>query len=294
MQTLQNIQLVPVIDLYPADLGEPFPYPSTTEERHQHWKKVLAKFGIGQLEPIGIGYNMVNVANIDDDALEKLILMAINGIETEEDEEKEEAKNPSIDLSAINEQIELEEVTGDGGYEEEENLPTSFEGGVAMFCDGKVFITPQCCVSLQDHQEWLKVLNDDPFGMIWIGHPWICYLQQGDNILLTGLIEKDFFKKEWRFYHPNEHNDLTTFRFSDSRDSNTITPADFRYSIAKIEFKKAITKLTNQLTFFKNRIKTIAEKLNFDNPQIIANCLVDGDGELLSYSPENNVVRFVK
>ena len=274
MESLENIQLIPVIALLPVDLGESYPYPSTKEERYQHWKKVISKFGIGQLEPIELGYDFVKTSDINNLALEKLMLMALNGIETG------------------NENLEIDEI--ESKNMDEEDLPTSFEGGIVMLCNEKVFLTPQCCVSLQDHQEWFETLGSNPFGMIWIGHPWVCYLQQGDNVLLTSLIEKDFFKEEWRFYHPSKNNDLTTFQYSDSRYTNKIESTDFKYSISKNHLEIALEELRQELHNFKIRLIKIGKKLGFENPEIIAQCLISGNGEELSYDKDNNKVRLKK
>lgn len=298
MKRLSNIQLIPVIELLPVDLGENYTYPSTKEERYQHWKKVIRQFGIGELEPIIKGFDFVKMMDIDDNALSKLILMALNGID--EDDEGQVTptvlKLPSKTLleSLNNSLVEIDNNLGEIEEDKMNDLPTSFEGGLVMMCDDKIFVTPQCCVSLQDYQEWFEIRNDKDFGMIWIGHPWVCYLKKGDDILLTGLVEKDFQKEEWRFYHVNENNDLTTFQFSENRDKNAVMPSDFRYVIAKSTFEKALKVLEQDIEILKKRISILVEQLGFKHPKLIAQCLIDGNGSLFSYNKEYKQMSYEK
>jgi len=159
MKRLSNIQLIPVIHLMAIDFGKNYSYPSTKAERHEHWKKVISEFGIGDLEPIELGYEYVKITDIGDDALTKLILMRLNGIDDNDNEEEDAL--PSINLlskskleSINNLLVEIETVEileAEIEIEIEEELPTSFEGGIVMLCDGEIFLTPQCCVSLQDY-----------------------------------------------------------------------------------------------------------------------------------------------
>jgi hypothetical protein len=290
MKRLKNIQFIPVIGLFPTDLGKSYPYPSTLEERYQHWKKVIRSFGIGDLEPVQKGYDYVKMMDINNNDLSKLILMAINGLEEDEEGNIEPTimDLPSKELleSLNNILIEVEHNLEEFEEDDIDNLPTSFEGGLIMMCDGEIFVTPQCCVSLQDYQEWFQIREDNDFGMIWIGHPWICYLKKGHDILLTGLVEKDFHKEEWRFYHSNENNDLTTFQFSENRDKNAVVPSDFRYAIAKSEFENALIQLEKEIEILKKKVSILIQKLGFQQPDLIAQCLIGGNGSLFSYNQD--------
>jgi len=136
------------------------------------------------------------------------------------------------------------------------------------------------------------VRNDTDFGMIWIGHPWIFYLKKEDDILLTGLIEKNFHKKEWKFYHANENNDLITFDYSEDRNKNSVMPSDFKYSISKSAFEQALVELEQTIQNLKKRTSMLVEQLGIENSKMIAQCLFDGNGSLLSYDKEDNEMVF--
>ncbi|MGB1242325.1 MAG: hypothetical protein ACPG49_07380 [Chitinophagales bacterium] len=272
METLSNIHLHAVLQFSPSDfdaLNYPFEDCNYSPERkYNYWKKILSSNGLPNLEPMEKGFEYVKVSEIDDESLETLVKLNL------------------VDISEYRCSVEdLEEETGE--TESEGISPTSFGGGVVMTSQDKMVITPQCCYSLQDYKEWTRIKPNNGFQLIWIGHPWMYYKTQGDNILFTRLIEKVFDGKTWKHYL---HADNTMMMDSSNcikKMHKEIDNRDLKYSVNFAELKEAIRNMENELEIFKKRIEAIAIKWELINPSNIAACMVGGNGEMLSYNEED-------
>lgn len=68
--------------------------------------------------------------------------------------------------------------------------------GIGLIHDGALLVRPQCCTDFSDISSWrdpLQTDDDDDEGwqMLWIGHPWINWRREGDDVYLTNLCEDD-------------------------------------------------------------------------------------------------------
>ena len=218
------------------------------------------------MEPIQKGLHFVKTNEIDDTSLEKLIqlfLIDISEYRCSIDEaEKEEPREEGI-------------------------IPPSFEGGVVFTSNDKIIMTPQCCVSLQDHKEWSGIKSTDSFERIWLGHPWIYYKTQGKDILFTRLIEKTFDGKTWKHYLTSDNGELLDFSNCIKKTEKAIEEEDIKYRVNFQDMKKAIAGLQKELEIFQIRIEKIANKFDLVNPARVADCFVNGNGEMLSYNKED-------
>lgn len=266
MESLTHVQLHPVLYLSPFDFGEsnyPFSSRVSDERIHQYWKEVLSKNGFPTVEPIRKGMFYVKTGDLDEPSLEALI------------------KHNLIDISAYRCSIESTEETEERS---DEITPTSFEGGVVMTSGDRIIMTPQCCVSLQDHIEWSRIRQSEAFERIWLGHPWIYYQTQGTDIFFTRLIEKAFDGKTWRHYTTPDNTMMMDSSQSIEKEQKEIDAEDLRYRVDFAEMEQAITHLQQELSMFQNRVEIIAHSLGITNPARLADCLVNGNGEMLSYN----------
>ncbi len=263
MRTLQNIQLLPVIQLYPPDMNYPMPRLDTAEEHYAFWKDVMTSNGLQDIEPIQKGLHYVSFDAITDADLKRLMELHLK---------------------------DFEPFTKSGVAEGEvkDYLPHSLEGGVILMADGVAEIPPQCCVSLQDYKEWIAIKETTDFEFIWLGHPWIYYKMKGEQIYFTRLIEKDFAGK-WRYYQPTSKGVFMGGWEADYflKKGEIIEDSDILYEISTQELFKKIEQLQLAINIFKQRIEAIGKALNFKNPNLIATCLVDGNGQTFSYDRDN-------
>lgn len=268
-ETLTDIRLHPVILLSPADFGEeiyPFKTQVSEDQVYQYWKEVLAKNGFPNLEPIARGSHYVKTSAFDEPALATLIyhgLVDISAYRCSPDPEPE--KDPL----------------------KEEITPTSFEGGVIMTSKDKIVMTPQCCVSLQDHQEWTRIQAQKEFTRIWLGHPWIYYKNVGEQILFTRLIEKAFDGKTWKHYTLADNTTMMDSSQCIEKSTKEINDEDLKYSVNFAHMKEAIAHLQEELNIFQNRIEENLIIQKVLNPKKVAAGLVNGNGEMLSYDAAN-------
>jgi len=271
METLNNIHLHAVLQFSPSNfdaLNYPFEdHNYSPERKYDYWKKILSKNGLPNLEPMKKGWEYVKISEIDDESLETLVKLNL------------------VDISEYRCSVEG---SGDEVEIKEEGIsPTSFEGGVVVTSQGKMVISPQCCYSLQDYKEWTGIKPNNNFQLIWIGHPWMYYKVDGDSILFTRLIEKAFDGKTWKHYL---HADNTVMMDSSNciqKMHKEIDDRDLKYSMNFAELQQAIREMENELDTFKKRIEAIAIKWELVNPSKIAACMVDGNGEMLSYREED-------
>ncbi|MFK7905965.1 MAG: hypothetical protein AB8B69_12605 [Chitinophagales bacterium] len=272
METLKNIHLHAVLQISPSDFDLPnYPFEDrnySPERKYHYWKQVLTKNGLPNLEPMEKGFEYIKISDIDDESLETLVKLNLVDIS--------EYRCSTEDLEAEMEEAESEDIT-----------PRCFDGGVVVTSQGKMVITPQCCYSLQDYKEWTRIKQSKNFELIWIGHPWMYYKTQGNDILFTRLIEKAFDGKTWKHYL---HADNTMMMDSSNcieKKHKEIDDRDLKYSVNFAKLKEAIGKMEMELHTFKKRIEAIAIKWELVNPSWIAACMVDGNGEMLSYGEED-------
>lgn len=265
METLSNIRLVPVINLCPSVFDEiiyPFQGKVSDEQKYQYWKEVLIKNGLPNLEPIQKGMHDVKVNDIDDQSLETLINYFLIDI-SEFRCDKDAIEKPDLSKGIT---------------------PTSFGGGVILTSNDKIIMTPQCCVSLQDHVEWSRIHRSESFQHIWLGHPWIYYKTQGEDILFTRLIEKAFDGKTWRHYTQADNTMMMDSSQCIEKSKKEINDEDLKYRVNFEEMQQAIAGMQNELHVFQDRIEKIANRMQIVNPAHVADCFVNGNGEMLSYS----------
>lgn len=269
MKTLTHVSLHPVLYLSPFHFGEsnyPFDTRVSEERIYQYWKEVLTTNGLAAVEPIQKGMFHVKPQDMDDESLAAFI------------------RHNLVDISAYRCSVEP---TAESEETRDEITPTSFEGGVIMRSGDQLIMTPQCCVSLQDHKEWSRIQRSESFERIWLGHPWIYYTNRGDDIFFTRLIEKAFDGKTWRHYTTPDNTMMMDSSQCIEKDSKIIDESDLRYRVNFAEMKEAIAGLKQELSAFQNRIETIARTLGIANPARLADCFVNGNGEMLSYNEED-------
>lgn len=269
METLTNIHLHPVIYLSPFIFDEviyPFKTKVNEDRVYQYWKEILVKNGLSNLEPIKRGLHYVKTDDIDDQSLKTLIEYFL------------------IDISEY--RCSVEPNKGNKGNKEktDEITPTSFEGGVIFTSNDKIIMTPQCCVSLQDHKEWSRIHRSEKFERIWLGHPWIYYRIKGDNIFFTRLIEKAFDGKTWKHYTTLDNTMMMDSSQCIEKSEKVIDDEDLKYIVNYQEMKRAISDLQNELKAFQNRVEIIVRKMQLVKPEKVASCFVNGNGEMLSYN----------
>ncbi len=265
MKTLTNIDLFPVLTLRPFDFGEesyPFNGPVDEETQYQYWKQILIKNALPTLEPVQKGMHFVRVREVDDASLEKLIELFMHDI-------AEYECSPDESSTTVDKDAEI--------------TPMSFEGGVVLTSNDQLIMTPQCCVSLQDHREWLGITKSDVFQRIWIGHPWVYYLTKDDQILFTRLIEKSFDGKTWKHYHTLDNTTMMDSSNCVEKLKEEIDQEDIKYAIPFQEMQKAIAAMKAEVDQFKQRAEKILEQQGVKNPAKVACCLVDGNGITFSY-----------
>lgn len=268
MERLSNISLHPVIFFSPANMGDGHFYPYekgvglSMEQKYQFWKSTLGKYGFHGLEPIQKGYEYVKISDMNEHSLRLLIEDRIR-------------IQPCYEMDENGKKHAIAE-------EVEDSLPLSFEGGVVLMNGDKIIVTPQCCVSFEDYREWLEVKKAESFKRIWIGHPWLYYQWKEEDILLSGLIEKDFDEK-WRYYEQTSENTMSSYESWIVKKAHDVQQIQAEYCIHQDVFKAAILKLEKDLADFKAVLKRIILDLGHENADAIADSLINGNGEFPSY-----------
>lgn len=269
MEHLSNIKLVPLIQLSLFDVDDSF-YPDeiifNPEKRDQYWKQILQKHGFSGMEAIKKGEELIPVSEFHTEVLQQLIKWFL------QDWYDFEWQNGKLSFVKL--------------QDEEFERPTSFYGGVMMTSEDRIMICSQCCVSLQDHQEWMQLESSASFKRIWIGHPWIYYKVKGDKILFTRLIEKELTGETWRHYISADNSLLRDFSNFEAKPQEDIDDRDLKYSVNYEAFKRATENLQEELNAFKARIEKILIEAGTKNPAEVADCLVNGNGIHLSYSAD--------
>ncbi|HKK77513.1 MAG TPA: hypothetical protein VJ953_20705 [Saprospiraceae bacterium] len=267
---LQNIQLSPVLRFYPDELtGKHYPYGPDfgIEEQAQFWQAQLAAVGLGGLTAVKKGSELVYSNSIPDEQLGVLLKWFLERWYGEEWGQ----------LSSAEWVTELEE----------QGFPASFEGGIVLTAADQLIVAPQCCVSLQDHAEWPRKPDGQDFQRIWIGHPWMYYKVDDNRVLLTGLIEKELNGDRWLHYKMPDNDRMMDASHFRAKASEQIDEQDIKYAIDLVEWQRAIHELEAALDDFRQRLMLHLVPFVSAYTQKMAACLVDGNGEALSYSPED-------
>jgi hypothetical protein len=267
---LQNIQLSPVLRFYPDELtGKRYPYGPDfgLEEQAQFWQAQLAAVGLGGLTEVRKGSELVYADSISDKQLEVLLKWFLERWYDEE----------CWSFSSAEWATELEK----------NGFPAGLEGGIVLTAADQLIVAPQCCVGLQDHAEWPRKPDSQDFQRIWIGHPWMYYKVADDQVLLTGLIEKELNGDRWLHYERPDNDrmmDASQFR---AKASEQIDEQDIKYTIGLVEWQRAVQELEEALDDFRRRLLVQLAPFVPAYAEKMAACLVDGNGEALSYRLED-------
>lgn len=268
MKKLSNIKLHLVITLFPPDMGDHFyKGPQQDGDYGNFWKKVMEHYGMENLEPIEKGSNHVRTIDIDDASLKAFIKLQL-------------MRKLDTTFDKINSEIETLILENKGEEYEKERIFYSVDGGVALFREKEILITPQCCYSMHDYKEWTSIEPTNDFRMIWIGHPWLYYKTKGEVFYLTGLIEKSF-QGEWKYYDSDLLSDKAVSSGLDYalKEGKIVEDNDVRYTISYQELREAINGLENEIADFQNRIEQACRDLGLKYPKIIAQGFVHGNGD---------------
>lgn len=166
---LRDVRLVPVVELEPREFSaQEHPRPSgsvleTSEGWGRYWQDCLADSGITGLSPLYPGSWHVPVRELEDGETLGKILRTLVG--------------DSIDLESP---VDME------------GCPV-LAGGLALFSEGKLLVTPTCCSDLGNLSEWRDAAGhrDSEWRMLWIGHPWLSVRYEGNLLVLSEPHESD-------------------------------------------------------------------------------------------------------
>jgi len=261
MKTLSNIQLAPVIQFFPPDLGDhQYPYqkgPLSVADRYSYWTSVMKIYGLEELEPIAEGYEYVPAGQIKGESLEALIKVHLP-----------------------------EEIKPHTDYTDEwiEDWVHPFQGGVLLFSGDNIVYTPQCCVAFDDYREWLEITRSSRLKRLWIGHPWVYYRFEEEAVIFSGLIQ--FFTTDWEAFETDTAS-ATSFWKGFLKDLNPEQLRELlsKYRIDAQEFRAAIEHLRLDIREFQQRLTVSLEKMGYHQPKKIAYRLVSGEGYTTSYDP---------
>lgn len=270
MKTLTHLQISPVLRLYVEDLtGQRYPYGPDfgPEQQEEFWQEQLVVVGLGGLTSVKKGSELVCPASMTDSQLHTFLRWFLVDWYGEKGDTLE-----TLDWEGSLQQY---------GY------PASFEGGVILTAEDRLLVAPQCCVSLQDHAEWLDISPGEGFQRIWIGHPWIYAKREGEQVYLTGLIEKEMHGERWLHYESVDNDYLLDFSKFRAKAQEQLDDHDLKYQIPLAEWTRAIKGLDAELQDFKARIAAYLLPIIPAYAQKIAQCLVAGNGEALSYDPKD-------
>jgi hypothetical protein len=159
------------------------------------------------------------------------------------------------------------------------------EGGVVWLSNDQIILTPQCCVSLEDYQEWLEVTPSATLKRIWIGHPWIYYQTDDQHIYFSRLTEKSF-EDTWRYYALSEKATLSGNTTYEETTEREVGEHLIQYAVDYAVFEKAQKGLYREIAAFHQRITGIFQQMGLDKPEKAASCLINGNGRFPSYDKE--------
>lgn len=164
MVLLENIQLIPVVELVPWKFAtQSRKSPSGTvrqlpEEWGDFWSQALADSGITELQPLRPGSFHVPTSNFDSpEILQRYLEITFRdwgGIDTLSDPDC----NPVLD------------------------------GGLALRCPTvDLLIEPACCGDLRNINDWkaAATYRGTEWQMLWIGHPWLSVRYDAPRLILS-------------------------------------------------------------------------------------------------------------
>lgn len=120
-----------------------------------YWKKSLNDAGLTKVAQITPGVPLVDITKIEDEELSIIVQKTLES-------------SDFFETSRV----------------------SSFEGGLVIK-QGELEISPTCCISIGDYQEWQKILdeNSEKWKQIWIGHPWVFARIRNDKMELSDYSE---------------------------------------------------------------------------------------------------------
>jgi hypothetical protein len=172
---LRELQLVPVLELEPWGFSaRERPRPSgsvleTPEEWSHYWHDCLADSGITGLSPLRPASWHVLVRELEDgETLQKILRTLVGN---------------NIDLESP--------VDTDNG--------PVLEGGLALFGERKLLVTPTCCSDLGNLSEWRDAAGHrgPEWRILWIGHPWLSIRYEGNLLVISEPHESDTPSGRW-------------------------------------------------------------------------------------------------
>lgn len=174
MVVLENIQLIPVLELEPYKFSaETRNSPSgewDAEEWFRYWSDSLADSGITVLRPLVRGYWHVPTVNFDD----------------------------SNNLQRFLEKT-FEEWGGIDSLSDPDCKPV-LDGGLALRCSSTdTLIEPGCCADLGDSKNWKEAAayRGSEWQMLWIGHPWLSIRYQSPWLVVSEPHESSTPTDRW-------------------------------------------------------------------------------------------------
>lgn len=174
---LSGLTLTPVIELEPgtfAKMEHEYPLKSgdeAPEEWHRYWCESLADSGLTGLTPIQPGAWHVEIREFDIDQVRIVI------------------------RTDMQDQVEAAVLCGGMILDAESH--------------GRV-ITPTCCSDLGNLNEWNNAARyrSDKWDMLWIGHPWVSIMFDGQQLVISDYHESDSPTARWSV-DPDELTEAT-------------------------------------------------------------------------------------
>ncbi|MDQ1163334.1 hypothetical protein QE422_003702 [Chryseobacterium sp. SORGH_AS 447] len=153
-----------------------------------------------------------------------------------------------IDTETIDDenlQIILIELLEQADMEGPENIMVPFNGGIVLMKDEKILIKPTCCGDLRDISEWEKIFKNpsDEWKILEIGHPWIFYKKENEEILFS---------------------DYTEVSLDNSIDIKPVL------RISETELKYGFERVRSHPIHFKNKILNILTRMNIKDAEGIS------------------------
>lgn len=170
---LDDIELIPVVELAPYDFGAEDrvspsgSYEEMPEQWHRHWLNSLADAGIAGLTPIRAGSWNFATGAFADPAQLRVALEVI-----------------------FRKRIEL-------GAEPDWG---PLNGGLALRRRAQdVLIEPACCGDLGNAADWRDVAGyrEDVWRMLWIGHPWVSVRYDAPRLIISAPHEQQAPVARW-------------------------------------------------------------------------------------------------
>ncbi len=128
------------------------------------WRKCLSDKNLENLQPIRIGSYLVDINLITNAELKEIL--------------KSELKE--VDLENYEEQV------------------GRICGGIVVKINNEFPIEPTCCGDIGNISEWERIFKEEnhEWEQLWIGHPWVFYRKDKDNIEFSDYYDTDIKELE--------------------------------------------------------------------------------------------------